>query len=82
MRRNFNRRAAPSQGTTASNSNASDDAISLTRAASLELNRAPNRCADCGQFVGETFTSYDNDRMSDRGRLWCDRCIQRQETAP
>jgi len=36
--------------------------------------RMPNRCCVCGRFVGETFTGHERDRMSDRGRLYCDRC--------
>ena len=33
-----------------------------------------NRCCRCGRFVGEKFTGYEHDRLSKRGRLWCDRC--------
>ena len=42
---------------------------------------APNKCADCGKLIGDDWTSYDNDRMSDRGRLWCDPCTMRREVA-
>ena len=38
-----------------------------------------NRCCLCGRFVGERFTGYERDRMSERGRLWCDLCIRRNE---
>ena len=38
-----------------------------------------NRCFDCGQFVGEQFAGYENDRASDRGRLYCERCVARTE---
>ena len=41
----------------------------------------PNQCADCGKLLGDDWTSYDNDRMSDRGRLWCDPCTMRREVA-
>jgi hypothetical protein len=36
---------------------------------------APNRCALCGRFVGEKFTGYSRDRLSNRGRLLCDSCL-------
>ena len=39
----------------------------------------PNRCADCGKLIGDDWTGNDNDRMSDRGRLWCDPCAMRRE---
>jgi hypothetical protein len=42
---------------------------------------SPNKCADCGKLIGDDWTSYDNDRMSDRGRLWCDPCTMRREVA-
>jgi len=42
---------------------------------------SPNKCADCGKLLGDDWTSYDNDRMSDRGRLWCDPCTMRREVA-
>lgn len=38
-----------------------------------------NRCATCGQFVGEQWTGYTHDRMSARGPLFCEQCVQRQE---
>jgi hypothetical protein len=38
---------------------------------------SPNRCAACGRFVGEKFAGFEHDRMSDRGRLWCERCVVR-----
>ena len=41
----------------------------------------PNQCADCGKLLGDDWTSYDNDRMSDRGRLWCDPYTMRREVA-
>ena len=40
-----------------------------------------NQCHDCGKIVGDNWTGYDNDRMSDRGRLWCDACTMRRELA-
>ena len=40
----------------------------------------PNRCCACGRFVGDTFTGYERDRISDRGRLWCDRCAMEADT--
>ena len=39
----------------------------------------PNRCTDCGKLIGDDWTGYDNDRMSDRGRLLCDPCAMRRE---
>ena len=39
----------------------------------------PNQCADCGKLIGDDWTGYDNDRMSDRGRLLCDPCAMRRE---
>jgi len=41
----------------------------------------PNQCADCGKLIGDDWTGCDNDRMSDRGRLWCDPCTMRREVA-
>ena len=41
----------------------------------------PNQCADCGKLIGDDWTGCDNDRMSDRGRLWCAPCTMRRELA-
>jgi len=41
----------------------------------------PSQCADCGKLIGDDWTGCDNDRMSDRGRLWCDPCTMRREVA-
>lgn len=41
----------------------------------------PNQCADCGKLIGDDWTGCDNDRMSDRGRLWCAPCTVRREVA-
>ena len=41
----------------------------------------PNQCADCGKLIGDDWTGCDNDRMSDRGSLWCDPCTMRRELA-
>lgn len=41
----------------------------------------PNQCADCGKLIGDDWTGCDNDRMSDRGRLWCAPCTMRREVA-
>jgi hypothetical protein len=41
----------------------------------------PNKCADCGKLLGDDWTGCDNDRMSDRGRLWCAPCTMRRELA-
>ena len=41
----------------------------------------PNQCADCGKLLGDDWTGCDNDRMSDRGRLWCAPCTVRREVA-
>lgn len=43
------------------------------------VRRKLNRCYICGRFVGEQFTGYDRDRLSNRGRLFCDRCVMRLE---
>lgn len=42
---------------------------------------SPNQCADCGKLIGDDWTGCDNDRMSGRGRLWCDPCTMRREVA-
>ena len=39
------------------------------------LTMPKNRCFNCGKFVGERFAGYENDRASNRGRLWCERCV-------
>jgi hypothetical protein len=43
------------------------------------LSLTPNRCCRCGRFCGEKWTGYDRDRASDRGRLFCDRCVLKME---
>ncbi len=35
-----------------------------------------NRCSNCGRYVGATFTAYERDRFTDRGKLLCDDCLQ------
>ncbi len=44
-----------------------------------EPQKEPNRCCVCGRIVGDSFTGYERDRMSDRGRLWCDSCAMKEE---
>ncbi len=37
-------------------------------------------CCNCGQYVGNDFAGYEKDRVSDRGRLWCERCVVSMST--
>ncbi len=40
-----------------------------------------NFCARCGAYCGDGFTGYAHDRFSNRGALWCDRCVSGQTQA-
>ncbi len=41
---------------------------------SLPLSNPP-RCGLCGRFVGNRYAGHSNDRMSNRGMLFCERCV-------
>ena len=56
-----------------------DQQAEQTKPAAFWRKATPNQCADCGKLLGDDWTAYDNDRMSDRGRLWCDPCAMRRE---
>lgn len=58
-----------------------DEQAEQTQPAAFWREVSPNKCADCGKLLGDDWTSYDNDRMSDRGRLWCAPCTMRREVA-
>ena len=58
-----------------------DEQAEQTQPAAFWREASPNQCADCGKLIGDDWTSYDNDRMSDRGRLWCGPCTMRRELA-
>jgi recombinational DNA repair protein (RecF pathway) len=49
---------------------------SSRRLPGLGISPRANRCARCGQFVGERYAAFEHDRMADRRRLTCARCVE------